>query len=688
MAEAAFAQAEAMDRGRRVGMIAPPKASRRPAADEDEDREQFKPVRELRTQFIDYLSSKTDEIEEQKTSRHYYHGAQYTADQLRILRLRRQPPLTWNRINRKINGIVGLIQRQRSDPQALPRTQKSEAGANLATQVIRSVLDANDWKGIDPWCLLQACIDGVAGVQLVLTKSDQGDPDIGVDWVIGDEYFYDPKSYRLDFRDRRYEGISKWLDVEEAIELFPGKEDVLRSLVQGDSDMTTNADREYKWFITATNSVRLIEQWYKRKGKWCFAFYVSSVLLEEGISPFFDEKGNSASPFHMFSPGVDHDGDRYGFVRNLLGPQDSLNQSKSKALHLANTRRLIATKGAVDDVEKARIEYARPDGFIEINPGQELKPDDKTQDLAAFTEMASAAGQEIDSFANTNIAVLQGASMANISGRAIELLRQPGMAELGPFILANRQWKLGLYRGIWNTAQRVWTKERWLRMVEDDDPSKVKFTRINYLNLDQFGRPMIVNLLGSLDVDITLEEGPDVASLMNDTYDTLKGYPPGTFPPAVLIELSPMPRERKNRILQMMAPKPPPPMDPLKAAAANLALEGEAVDNAKKAAEARRADAQAQKAISESHATGAQTQLDATELQHRIWTEALQLFAPPAPAQGQQQQRQPQSTPTPVQQAAMPLPPDFSAPQPHPDGHHYVKHHPTNKWFRVGKRAA
>lgn len=626
------------------------------SATDDEDKAQFLDVRKLRTQYIDYLTSKVDEIEEQKTARHYYHGAQWTPRQIEILRRRHQPPLTWNRVNRKINGIVGLVERLRSDPKALPTSMRSQAGADIATQVIRAVLAENDWKGIDPWCLLQCCIDGIAGVQRTLAPGKNGEPDIDLKWVIGDEYFYDPKSYRLDFKDRRYEGISKWLDVEEAIELFPDKEDTLRGLIQGDSDLTTNADREYKWVITSTQSLRLVEHWYKRKGKWCWAFYVSSVLLDEGISPFFDEKGNSATSFNMFSSGVDHDGDRYGFVRNLLGPQDSLNQSKSKSLHLANSRRLIATKGAVDDVEKARIEYARPDGYIEVNPGGEVKPDDKTQDLAAFLQMSETAGQEIDSFAGTNIAVLQGASLANISGRALELLRQPGMAELGPFVLAYRQWKLQLYRDIWTTAQRMWTKERWLPVINDNDPQKAQFIQLNGVGLDQFGRPVLVNALGELDVNIVLEEGPDVETVMQDAYDTLKGYPPGTFPPQVLIELSPMPRERKNLILQMMAPKPPQ-MDPLKAAAAKLALEGEAVKNAKTAADARRSDALAQKAVADSQAGHAkvhldaaglqhqvnahetQTQLDAAELSHKIWTEALQLFQQPAQPQGQQQAR-------------------------------------------------
>lgn len=590
----AFDQANAADAARVAPLVSdgarnPQKRRKTPEPTGDEDKDQFLDVRKLRSQYIDYLTTKVDEIEEQKDSRHYYHGAQWTPKQIEVLRNRHQPVMTWNRVSRKINGILGLVERCRSDPKALPRAVKDEQGAGVATEVIRYVLDANDWKGIDPWCLLQSCIDGVAGVQFVMTRGDKGDPDIAMPWVIGDEYFYDPKSYRLDFKDVRYEGISKWMDIGEAIELFPDKEDMLRGLIEGDADLTTNADREYKWIISSTQRVRMIEHWYKHKGEWCWAFYVSSTLIDQGLSPFYDKKGKRCSAFHMFSVSVDFDGDRYGFVRNLKGPQDSLNQSKSKMLHIANSRRLILEKGAVDDVERARTEWARPDGVVEINPGKKITPDDKTQDLATFSKFSDDAKNEIDQFANTNVGVLQGAAINNISGRAIELLRQPGMAELGPFILAIRQWKLGIFEAIWNTAQRYWTAERWIRTTNND--GLAKFLQLNGLSMDQWNRPALVNALGAIDVDIIIEEGPDVESVMQDTYTTLRTYPPGTFPPQVLVEMSQLPRSEKNRILQMMAPKPQQPPNPAAQMAAKLQLEGLAAKNALTAANARKSDA-------------------------------------------------------------------------------------------------
>jgi hypothetical protein len=208
------------------------------------------------------------------------------------------------------------------------------------------------------------------------------------------------------------------------------------------------------------------------------------------------------------------------------------------------------------------------------------------------------------------------------------------MAELGPFVLAIRQWKLQIYRAIWATAQRHWKSERWLRMVEND-AQKAAFIQLNGLSLDQFGRPAMVNALGALDVDIILEEGSDSASLGQEAFDVLKGYPPGTFPPQVLIEIAPWPREIKNKILQMMAPKPPGAPQMM---AAKLQMEGAAAKNALTAANARKSDAQAQKASVEAGQAANETQQQAIAFQTQLWKEAMGLLAP----QPQLQQPNPQ----------------------------------------------
>jgi hypothetical protein len=91
-----------------------------------------------------------------------------------------------------------------------------------------------------------------------------------------------------------------------------------------------------------------------------------------------------------------------------------------------------------------------------------------------------------------------------------------------------------------------------------------QFVGVNKLGVDpNTGMPAIMNQLGSLDVDIIIDEGPDSVNMMADSYDTLtalagKG---AQVPPQVLIELAPLQYSVKKRLLDMMqqaAQQPPP----------------------------------------------------------------------------------------------------------------------------------
>lgn len=546
------------------------------------DEEGFWPVTRLRQGYIDYLTAKQPEIEEQRESRHYYHSAQWAAEEIKTLRARRQPIVTFNRIGRKIDQIVGLVQRMRQDPKAFPRDPNNAEGAEIATLCVQAVLDAADWEFVDPYCAGQAGIEGIGGLELKLIEGDHDDPDVGMDFVFGDDFFYDPRSFKPDFSDARYLGIAKWLDVEAAVELFPDKETELRTLmVETGFDLTTHSDREYKWIYVNEKRVRLVEMWYRYKGKWMWAFFVSNLLLDQGVSPFLDERNKPMNRFIMFSAYVDHDGDRYGFVRNMKGPQDETNQRRSKALFMTNSTRLIGQKGAVDDVERARREYARPDGYVEVNPGFESpRPDDKQVDLKANLDLMQDARAEIEGFANVTPDIVTREIPGDHSGVAINLLQRAGIAELGPYLRNYKAWKKRVYRAIFNIVKRTWQAERWLRVTNDEGIEQ--FIQVNGVELGPDGVPTFVNLVGNLDVEITIDEGPDESSIMQDAYDVLKGYPPGVIPAPALIELSPMSAKLKKRVLAMMQQQPNP-----------LQQQGAILDLQEKAAKVKDRNAQA-----------------------------------------------------------------------------------------------
>lgn len=551
------------------------------------------PLHRLKKAYLDYLANKQDEIEEQKEARRYYHAAQWTDAQIKALNRRKQPVVTFNRIARKINGVVGLIERLRQDPKAFPRTPKHEEGAELATAVLRYVLDEQEWKAKSPECAINGAVDGIGGVELEITQGDEGDNEISFDVVNPDSFFYDPRSYKADFSDARYLGLGKWMDTETAIEMFPDHAEDIEASGENAIDLSSNPDRESKWFQHSgtRKMIRVVDIWYQKNGKWRWALFTGSTILMEGESYLVDEKGKTMPRYIMFSCNVDHDGDRYGFVRNMKSSQDEYNMRRSKGLHIINSRRLILSKGAFDDIETARREWARPDGVLEVNGNvaEGAKADDQSFDFAGQMKLMENAIAELENY-GPNQALIGDA--ANQSGRAIALLQQAGMAELGPYILAYKGWKIRLYRAIWNAVQRHWSSERWVRVTDDENVAQ--FIQINGMQQDPMtGAPMLVNAIGSLDVDIIIDEGADSVNVQADAYDTLtvmagKG---AQIPPQVLIELAPLPGSTKKKLLDMMSQP-----DPMQQQAKQVALAGEAakVDETKSKTALNMARAQAE----------------------------------------------------------------------------------------------
>lgn len=507
----------------------------------------------LKRQYLDYLSSKREEIDEQIDARRYRHGAQYTAKQIDALNKRGQPVVTYNRISRKIDGIVGLVEKMRQDPKAYPRTPKHEEGAELATAVIRYALDEQEWRAKSPICASDGATDGIGGLEITLEQGDRGDVEVGFDIVSPEDFFYDPRSFRLDFSDARYMGVGKWLDVDQAKDMFPDKADDLQASLEG-SDLTSNSDKDQKWFSSDNGRVRVVEHWYIRGGEWHYCIYTGAMKLAEGKSLFVDEKGKTFCKYVMFSANVDHDGDRYGFIRGLKSAQDEINARRSKALHEAASRRIIADAGAFDDIEKARREINRPDGIVIKNPGLEATFDDAARIKAVESQLQflADAKDEIENFGPNPALIGQG--IENKSGRAIGLLQQAGIAELGPYILAYRGWKIRVYRALFNAIRQHWTAERWVRVTDDD--GLAQFVQINGVQVDPMtGQSQLVNAIGSLDVDIILDEGPDAMNMMADSQEVLatlaqSGAP---IPPQVFIELSPLQASVKKKVLDMLS---------------------------------------------------------------------------------------------------------------------------------------
>lgn len=541
-------------------------AARQPA------QEAYASLSRLRKQFDDYLTQKQQEIDEQREARLYLHGSQWTADQLRTLKERGQPPVTTPIFARKMNGFVGLAERLRQDVKAYPRTPKEEQGAELCTAAIRYALDEQEWEAKSPVVTLHGAVDAIGGITIGLVPGGSGQPDdfdVEIDYVETETFFYDPRSFRADFSDARYMGVSKWMDLEDAQAHFPDKAEELAAIGDDADGFDIPSDREKKWYNSALKQIRVVEHWYRRGARWFWCIYVGALKLDEGAAYIQDEKGRDVCRFVMWSSFVDQDGDRYSFHRYMKSLVDEINQRGSKALHLLSMRRVKITGGIAEDVETIRREAVRPDGVIVVPLGMEVEFEDAKMlaDMRGQLEMRQAAIDALENFGPNPALVGQGVEAK--SGKAIQLLQQAGMAELGPFMIGYRGWKIRVYRAVWAAIRQYWTTERWIRVTDaNGSPQPVAINARTDPETGQTmldgatGEPIIFNQIGALDVDIIIDEGPDTVTMMQDALETLQSaMANGTQVPAIAIyELLPIPDSFKKKLvgLTQQAQQPNP----------------------------------------------------------------------------------------------------------------------------------
>jgi len=548
-------------------------------------------------------SAKQAEIHEAYLARRYYHGKQWTDAEIKVLKRRRQPVVTENLIQPKVDFLVGVEQRLRRDVKAYPRTPEHEGDAWIATAGLRFVQDRSQWPRHASDATYDALISGIGviyqGAELV-----KGRAELVKRHVPADRFFYDPRSEKWDFSDARYLGVHQWMDMDEAIELIPQAAEMIEALAGAGiagggsgSPLPADWEKEKNWIDTDRRRIHVIEIQYRHRGEWLYDYLCGSISLlpaeqKDRVSPYLDEDGATIHPYHAWSPYVDERGDRYGVVRNFLSPQDEVNKRLSKMLHQISVRQTMGEDGAVADVDEAKRELAKPDGHVRLNPGrmQNFQIIDQTPQIQGQAELLVQAKTYIAE-RGPNPA-LAGRGVEQQSGRAILAQQNSGMTELSPVFERCREWKLASFRRDWGLVRQFWTGERWIRITGADDAPQ--FLGLNQIVQDpETGTFAMRNDITRIDVDIILEEGPDTIIMQEELLEQLASLGPGAIPPEVLIQLSGI--KDKDKVLKMLgdAKAPPPELVEMQKTMANLEkmLKAAQVDKTAADADKSRADA-------------------------------------------------------------------------------------------------
>lgn len=568
---------------------------------------------EKRRKFRAYETNKERELREAQQARRYYHGKQWTDDEIARLNKRGQPVITDNRIARKIDFLVGVEQRMRRDPKGYPREPEDEHSADTATAGLRFVCDMNRWEQKASDGAHDGMVSGI-GVMWVGIEPGRGGNDVKMKSCQVDRFFYDPRSVLPDFSDARYMGMHLWVDIDDAKAEYPGKEDELNRLVDRTGGLTTmklEEDRSEQWGDFERRRIRIVELYEKRlyRGEmmestsltpvqttmaWYYTKFSGDVSLEDMWSPYQDENKAPDCPYVAWSPYIDEKGDRYGLVRNMKPMQDEINHRRSKLLHRINVRQVRYRTGAVDDIDMFKYEASRPDGAMEHTGvwGDDIDFIDQSKEVQGEAELLAQAQASLENLGPNPGLIGKGGGVADQSGRAILAQRDSGMTELSPVFERLRDWKLRVYRKIWCRMKQAWTGERWIRITGDDDAPK--FMGVNQYAQNPDGTISANNVIADIDVDIILEEGPDTITMQEELMQTFSQMGEIAAGPMgkVMIELSAVPN--KERLMKMIdeASAPPPEVTELNKRMAKLEemLKAAEIDKAIAEVENKRAD--------------------------------------------------------------------------------------------------
>lgn len=541
-------------------------------------------LKDLVSDFENFQNNTIEARAESERDVDYDNHQQWTDAEKDVLKTRNQAPVVINLTKTKVNLLVGIQRRSRTQPRALPRTPQHADGADAITEGIRYVVDNAGFKMKSSAIFRDIVVPGYGGA---IIEMEDDNKTIAINKIPWDRFYYDPHSRELDFSDAKFMGIVIWMDKEDLVLMFPDKKADIDSIVTN-SDTSANEtfdDKPIKWVDRKRDRVRLCQQFFKRDGVWMMAFFTKDLfLLDPKKSPFKDEFGKPDNPIEMQTAYIDRDLRRYGEVRSYIWLQDEVNHRRSRLLYYSSVNQTIGEDGAVPDITEMKQEKAKGDGHIKINAG--------FFDKFKFLETKGAQEVDLLLYRESKQEIAETGANASLagkgnsrSGRQEQIQQQGGITELASLYDGHKDLENRIYRQVWNRIKQHKGAEWWIRVT--DDAGNLEWVGLNQkitvgkilqlaaengseqaaTALEQSqGDPRLNDVVETrnnvteIDVDVVIVDSPDIHTLRQETVEGLlklaERYGPESVPFSVALELSDLPN--KDTVKKMLEPEVPP----------------------------------------------------------------------------------------------------------------------------------
>jgi len=542
----------------------------------------------------------------------FYDGDQFSQEEIAELDERGQPIIEVNKVQPKMNNLMGAHASMPARHVAKARSEDSTESAEAITDVFRYIDYRSGYYDEEADMFQDGVLAGLGWMEAVESIDEDGQDEVLFKYEETLNMRADPfgRSQDLD-ADYRFCSRDKWMYLEDAQEMFPDKaailtqavvqsEDVFESVAhRGPNDDYDMKDDSVSYVDIKKSRVRIVELWYKHTEKVMFTednrylakedlnfyrgpddefkddeiimadnnirsatlkvcrkvFFTGDHILQESITPFNHPLLITKFPLFIFvcfrKKSGERKGEPYGYVRNMKPMQREINKRRSKAMHLLNTTKVIMDEGAVEDVDELRDEAARPDAIIAKKKGFDLVLDEGAQ-LAnsqfSIMEKSSQDLQEISGIFDESIGSATNARSGKAIGKRIRASNQNNIKVFSNLRRTRR--KIGAFK--LGVVKQYFNEERILYITNEDslnEPKKIE------LNKPEDGR--VKNSIKEALVRMVIDDAPASATTQEEQFDELVELARGGFPipPKAIIMASNI--RNKDEILKLMSVNPP-----------------------------------------------------------------------------------------------------------------------------------
>lgn len=342
----------------------------------------------------------------------FYDGLQWDTREAAELLERGQAPVVYNEVKPTIDWLLGTERRTRIDFKVTPTAsdKASNEDATNKTKLLKYLAEVNRSTFTRSHAFDEAVKAGLGWIEVGVKSDPEDEPifDRAESWR---NMLYDSLGTARDLSDSRYLFRMRWLDMDIAQAMFPEHEELIERAAESNPDnrgidwwfgrQLSELDPpdmggiiggrwaqfdSAAWLHNPRRRVQCFEAWYYdpttettglgsrvhdviRMKMRCTVFLDVGILWD-GWSPY---RHNRFPFIPIWCYRRKRDGAPYGVIRNLRGPQESLNKRISKSLHILSTNQVHVEADAIDDevmtADEIREELAAPDAFVQWRSG-------------------------------------------------------------------------------------------------------------------------------------------------------------------------------------------------------------------------------------------------------------------------------------------------------------------------------